>query len=210
MMGDLHGCRWARDRVALVMLDAPPLFHSHMVTLDPEAVSAQMALVEAQAGRAGFGIKDGFSRLDLSSHGLRIGFEAEWIWAEGAGAADVTGWERVDTPARLATFNAAWAAADEVTVEQFPEPVLARGDVALWGRRAGMGYDAGGIANLSDECVGLSNIFGDGAFAPVAALAGGFSPGLPLTGYERGDDLAAAKGAGFETVGRLRVWFPGG
>jgi hypothetical protein len=31
-------------------------------------------------------------------------------------------------------------------------------------------------------------------------------PGLPLVGYEHGRDLAAAKLAGFETIGPLRIW----
>jgi hypothetical protein len=31
-------------------------------------------------------------------------------------------------------------------------------------------------------------------------------PGLPLVGYERGDDLERARRVGFEEVGPLRVW----
>ena len=37
-------------------------------------------------------------------------------------------------------------------------------------------------------------------------MAGEIFPGLPLVGYEHGNDLAAAKLAGFETVDPLRVW----
>ena len=31
-------------------------------------------------------------------------------------------------------------------------------------------------------------------------------PGLPLVGYEAGDDLAGMQGLGFEALGPLRVW----
>jgi hypothetical protein len=39
----------------------------------------------------------------------------------------------------------------------------------------------------------------------VAAISREF-PTLPIVGYERGDDLRAAAEAGFEAIGRLRVW----
>ena len=32
------------------------------------------------------------------------------------------------------------------------------------------------------------------------------APGLPVVGYDAGDDLAHAKRLGFHTVGPLRVW----
>ena len=67
----------------------------------------------------------------------------------------------------------------------------------------------GGIINGGAEVVGLSNLFGsavDMVWRNLAAMAGEIFPGLPLVGYESGQELAAAKLAGFETVGSLRVW----
>ena len=67
----------------------------------------------------------------------------------------------------------------------------------------------GGIINRGAEVVGLSNLFGsalDMVYRSLAAKAGEIFPGLPLVGYERGHELAAAHQAGFETVGFLRVW----
>jgi hypothetical protein len=40
----------------------------------------------------------------------------------------------------------------------------------------------------------------------LAAMAYEVFPGLPLVGYDRGNELAAAHQAGFETIGPLRVW----
>ena len=51
---------------------------------------------------------------------------------------------------------------------------------------------------------GVSNLFGDWR-AAVDSIAGRY-PGLPLVGYESGDDLAAARRAGFTSTGPLRVW----
>ena len=34
-------------------------------------------------------------------------------------------------------------------------------------------------------------------------------PGLPIVGYERGEDLAAARQAGFTVLGPLRIWARG-
>jgi hypothetical protein len=44
-----------------------------------------------------------------------------------------------------------------------------------------------------------------GAVRAVAALG----PGLPIVGYERGEDLAAARAAGFRVLGPLRIWARG-
>jgi hypothetical protein len=59
--------------------------------------------------------------------------------------------------------------------------------------------------------VGLSNVFAPAVdtaavWAKVVDYVGELFPGRPVVGYERGDDLAAAEGAGFRPVGPLRVW----
>jgi hypothetical protein len=71
------------------------------------------------------------------------------------------------------------------------------------------GIVGGGILNRGAEVVGLSNLFGfaiELVWRSLVATAGEIFPGLPLVGYEHGDELAAAHRAGFETVGPLRVW----
>ncbi len=205
MMADLHGLRYRRDDLCFEMLDQPPPFHSWMTTLDPTNPDAVMARVAAHPTQKGFGIKDGFDALPLDDPRMKPGFSASWIWAATAQPADTSGWEEITTPAALDAWEAAWHAPNPPKWQQFPPAILDRADVTIWGRKAGDGYDAGGIANRSSDCIGLSNVFGEGAFAPVAALAGEI--GGPLVGYERGDDLVAAQEAGFEITGPLHVWF---
>ena len=70
---------------------------------------------------------------------------------------------------------------------------------------------AGCAANHTPGVVGFSNFFAEDAERePIMASALGavllLAPGLPVVGYDRGDDLAHAKRLGFQTVGALRVW----
>ncbi len=71
--------------------------------------------------------------------------------------------------------------------------------------------DAGVTANRTDTAVGLSNFFVHGkepssARAECIDAAADVFPGLPLVGYETGQDLAASRALGFSSLGSLRVW----
>jgi hypothetical protein len=55
------------------------------------------------------------------------------------------------------------------------------------------------------------NVFNSGMaaghlWAGVVRAVASLRPGLPIVGYERGEDLAAARRAGFTVLGSLRVW----
>jgi hypothetical protein len=72
---------------------------------------------------------------------------------------------------------------------------------------------AGGVVlNRSSGLVGLSNIFAvdrsnvAAVWSSAITTAAVHFPGLPLVGYERGDDLALALASGFVALGTLRVW----
>ena len=59
--------------------------------------------------------------------------------------------------------------------------------------------------------VGVSNVFdtaGDleSAWAAAASAVATRWGDVPIVGYDRGDGLNAAHGAGFESVGELVVW----
>jgi hypothetical protein len=43
-------------------------------------------------------------------------------------------------------------------------------------------------------------------WAGVVRAVASLRPGLPIVGYERGEDLAAARRAGFTVLGSLRIW----
>jgi hypothetical protein len=45
----------------------------------------------------------------------------------------------------------------------------------------------------------------DNVFDLAASAVGALNPKVPIVGYESGDDLDCACGAGFEAVGNLRI-----
>jgi hypothetical protein len=63
----------------------------------------------------------------------------------------------------------------------------------------------GAIGNISGDVMGLSNVFGV-SFSAAADAVQSLNSGLPVVGYERGDDLVAARACGFTEVAPLRVW----
>jgi hypothetical protein len=182
----------------------PPPFYPDAVTLLPGLEADRVA--EVVPGRAGASVKDSFGDVDLSGHGFEVLFEASWIWHPSVPAgAPATGprWSAVEDEAELG----AWAAASgqgatflpALLSEESVRFLTARADGEVVGRAA-LCVGAG--------VVGVSNVW---AAAPdvwesLVAAAGQWFPWSPVAGYERGAELASAVAAGFEQVGRLRVW----
>jgi hypothetical protein len=180
----------------------PPPLHSDAITAEP-SVSAEQ-VVARLAGRQRWGVKDSFAEIDLSGAGLDVLFSATWIHREPPALAS-TAWERVTDEGRLAAWNAGWDTTDVLV-----PAILQRGHIAVLARSGDGGIEAGAVARLASGVVELSNVHGvDGHevdWDELVAAIGTRFPGRPLVGYERGDDLGAALGAGFEAVGELRVW----
>lgn len=207
MMFDVHGLRYRRSEIAFLALDTPPPYHSWMTTLDPTAQRPLLELISQHLERPGFGLKDAFHCLELRAHGLTEHFCATWIWADTLQPASTTGWTRITSANDLLRWEAAWKDGGSPSDQrQFPAAILGRPEVHIWGRNSADGFDAGAVANLSSDCVGLSNCFGRGAFPAAATLCAELAQGLPVVGYERGDDLSVALDAGFEATGLLRIW----
>lgn len=207
MMFELHGLRFDRSDSAFLALDCPPPYHSWMTTLDPEAQAAQRELITDNKHRPEFGVKDAFDRLDFADDRFTELFAATWFYGDSIRTADTGDWQRIGTEGDLLRWEQAWKAGGSPSdVRQFPAAILARDDVAIWGRGSGDSFDAGVIGNASRECVGLSNCFGRDAWPAAATLCAGFANGRPVVGYECADDLQALLALGFEAVGALRVW----
>lgn len=61
------------------------------------------------------------------------------------------------------------------------------------------------IPYASDGVVGITNVDGD-IWADIPPVIARFFPGMPLVGYEHGDDFVNAVDNGFAPIGRLRIW----
>jgi hypothetical protein len=202
MMWGLRGLQYVCDLQGFRAIDPPPPYHGWAVAAHGAPVAQ---IVADYANQAGFGIKDASGAANLTEQGLVPLFKASWIHHPPSdGMPD--GWEAIKTPQALLQWEAAWKVTSPTSQRQFPDPILQRSDVAIFGRRAGQGYDAGVIANLSDDCVGLSNGFGADIWPAATQLCGCFGAGRPVVGYERGADLADALAAGWQVAGDLTVW----
>jgi hypothetical protein len=156
----------------------------------------------------GASVKDSFATLDLTDQGWTVLFDASWIGrAPGVGA----------DPGVAATFPvirekllfAAWLRAWGGPEGVLPTGLRRAPGVTVLGRDAdGSGPASGGILHRTEiggtPVVGLWNAFG--TWAEVAAAASTRHPDAWIVGYERGAELDAARAAGFQLLGPLRVW----
>lgn len=204
MMFDVHGLRYHRTAEVFCAIDTPPPYHSWatLTAADPQVDD----LFAPYRDHPHFGLKDACDQRDWSDYGLRVLFKASWIWAAPDFNAATTDWVQITNASELTKWEQAWRNTSPSAHEQFPAPILDRPDVRIWGRQTDAGYDAGVIANLSADCVGLSNCFGRDALPAAATLCTGFGGALPVAGYEQGAELQSALHTGFEETGPLAVW----
>ena len=195
-------------------------FYPNAITLSPDVTAAETTA--GQDPSRPFAIKDSFARLDLAPEGLTPLFGAEWIAllpAPGEPAsADELSWETVTDAGELARWEAAWAGGGDVT-GLFRPALLDDPDCAVLACRRNGTLAGGAIAYTRDGVTGISNVFkseaADGpprasaVWASAVRTVATLRPGLPVVGYERAEDLAAARRAGFRVLGPLRIWARG-
>jgi len=207
-----HDLRFERDATALVCLGTPPPFYPKLMTLKQTAAAAQTASIQSLLadGQDAVAVKDSFANLDPDTLCMKLLFEASWLWRTPMSAQMPEGWEQVVTPADLSAWQAAWSGG-ELPNDQpiFPPACLANPDLIFLGCRSGSDYQAGCLANKSENVVGISNAFSTtangGGFAPATQAVSAVAGGKPLVGYEHGEALESAQRAGFDPVGVLRV-----
>lgn len=189
-----------------VAYDPPPPLHSVAKTAEPGALPDRAFAASAALERGS--IADSFGDLDLADHGMELLFEAQWVHrpAVEVGARPLPeGWSVVRSPAALAE----WTARHD-TAEVLLPGLLARSSFRVLGRYVGGEPVAGAVTHLGTGAVELSNVWavdGSGPDWPELVRAvSALHPGRDLVGWEEGDALDRARGAGFEAVGPQRVW----
>jgi hypothetical protein len=181
-----------------------PAFYPDAVTLGP-GVAPEAVLHRVDAG-PGCSIKDSFATLDLTRAGFRVLFVAEWIGRTAAAPAPThASWPRVTGPEALHEWERRWARPAAPT-GLFRAGLLDDANVVVVGDETG-----GAVLSRSAQVVGVSNVFDragdlDAAWHNAFDAVGTHFPGRAIVGYESGADLAAARRAGFDALGRLRVW----
>ena len=186
-------------------------FYPNAITLSPDATAAEVTA--AQDLSRPFAIKDSFARLDLVSHGLTPLFDATWIAVPTPAGGDDPSWGAVTDRGELVRWEAAWAGGGEV-IGLFQPALLDDPDCAVLACRRDGAQVGGAIAYTAGGVTGISNVFKSGIaddplWAGAVRAIARVRPGLPIVGYERGEDLAAAREAGFTVLGPLRIWARG-
>ena len=213
-----HGGRGELSRFHWLCRTPMPSFYPNLVTLDPSLEPAIAAVRELERVRpaTSWSVKDSFGVLPLEEVGFRLLFEAEWIFRparaeRSRSRARVGRWSRVRSEAALAEWEAAWGESRGLP-RIFVPALLPRSEIAILAAHDGKGaIEAGVVANRSGNAVGPSSFFaraeeGGSLRAEGIEVAIDAFPGLPLVGYEAGEDLAAVRMLGFRSLGSLRVW----
>lgn len=156
--------------------------------------------------------------LELASRGFQMLFAAEWIYLPISRMGDIASagkarWDVMRDDRALAEWESAWSKAGGNASEDriFVPSLIDNKDVAVLAGCRDDRIVAGAIANRSDGIAGWSNFFAPAAemrdrAAESLATIGQVFPGLPIAGYEHGDELRNARALGFESIGPLRVW----
>ena len=202
--GQFTGRLWTSVRHALP-------FYPNVITLSPDATAAEVT--DGQNPSRPFAIKDSFARLDLAPHGLTLLFDATWIAVPTPAGGDDPSWGAVTDRGELVRWEAAWAGGGEV-IGLFQPALLDDPDCAVLACRRDGAQVGGAIAYTAGGVIGISNVFKSGIaddplWAGAVRAIARVRPGLPIVGYERGEDLAAARQAGFTVLGPLRIWARG-
>ena len=202
--GQFTGRLWTSVRHALP-------FYPNVISLSPDATAAEVT--NGQNPSRPFAIKDSFARLDLAPHGLTPLFDATWIAVPTPAGGDDPSWGAVTDRGELVRWEAAWAGGGEV-IGLFQPALLDDPDCAVLACRRDGAQVGGAIAYTAGGVTGISNVFKSGIaddplWAGAVRAIARVRPGLPIVGYERGEDLAAARQAGFTVLGPLRIWARG-
>ena len=207
-----RGLRYERKTFAFVGKDQPPPYHSNLTILSPnrtdEILSELRVVAETFQGVVGF--KDSFCEFDLQASGFEILFTASWIWRPAQTASPASAWLKVEHPLQLEQWEAAWKQSGSPTDERmFPEALLGSPDISFLGKMEGGEIVAGCAANLSDKCIGISNLFSrsreEDLFQQASAAVASIDPCRPIVGYVAGHSREAACRAGYLTTGNLRI-----
>lgn len=186
--------------------------HSKAPTFYPEVITSnKYATIEEikyfiENGKVS-SIKDSYANLDLTPLDFDILFEAEWMVHAPVFDFDPipTNWRIVSTEKDLKKWTDASGLENVIKSE-----LLKQQDVKIFICETKDGI-SGFIANLSEDVVGISNVFSMGyeekkLWRDIPKIISREFPELSMVGYEHNSSLIVAKSSGWKAIGPLRVW----
>ncbi len=216
LVSSTHGIAGRFDADAWVSARrTPPMYPDAITLTDDVSIESLLSRIDRTAGSS---IKDSFSTLDLTAAGFNVLFDAQWFWRAAAPppAGGPLHWERVERPDDLRAWSLEHGGGSTFSPALLDEPSV----TILAGRHPGGRLAAGAVATEGGAAVGISNVFAVGAGDDDGAAAATFAdvfagataaiverfPDRSVVGYLSTVELAAARAAGFETIGPLRIW----
>jgi hypothetical protein len=207
------GLRYERRPFAFIGKDRPPPYYSNLTVLSPNCRSRILPELEATAKRfdGAVGFKDSFAEFDAAADGFELLFSASWIWRAPASGSFPSGWSKVERPDDLEKWELAWKRAGSITrARMFRRSMLRFPHVVFLGKVEDGDFACGCVANVSSDCVGLSNLFfnssEEAAFEEATEAAATLDPRLPIVGYAPETRLEAAVRSGYERTGELSIF----
>lgn len=193
----------------------PPLY-SNLATKRagwrPDEVFGAIGERAAREGWHAWSVKDSFSQLDLTPHGLRVLFDASWITLDAADAPKPQDTSvsiaPVRSPQGLRDWIRAWGDGEETGAAIFGEAMLEDPSVEFVTCVPEEGPVCAALLNQTGDVVGVSNFFSDEVPVWRALLTYALSRfgARGVVGYASEEDLAIARSLGFEVGGDLRIW----
>ena len=190
-------------------LSPPPRFYPDAITLTADATLGDVARVHPGRYRS---VKDSFATLDLSSLGLKILFDAQWIHraagrAISATPVDGVTWRAVRDSADLAKWERSFRGNEDERV--FAPELLRSSEICFIGGWREADCVAGAVCNRHAGVCAISNVFTPDDsradyLADLVARAADWAGTDALVGYET--DVTAWLALGFAALGRLRIW----
>jgi len=208
-----HGIAGLVGDMAWTSAGRTPSYYPDAVTLHPDTTTSDV-LSRIDAVSPGCSVKDSFATLDLGPVGFDVLFDAEWICRPaGVLVPQSPGLraEQVPTTGHLRDWQIAWCGVSDPP-DIFRPGLLDDPLVRIVAVQDGDGLIGGGVLNSAAGVIGVTNVFFAGNVDPVAVwsclltVAADHSPGVPIIGYDRQDDLGPALQVGFRVLGPLRVW----
>ncbi len=220
-VGSSHGYPGTWNKSIWVNKTGNLPFYPNAVTL----VGSQGTLDQRQSvdelllspGLLQIGVKDSFNSLDLSHLGFSVLFKASWIYKPASDKTDIEGyrWVKISSSKALRFWEMAWSEFNQITdrskMRLFRPELLARPEIQFLLAFRDDKPVGGGIINSGDGVVGISNFFySAGENTPIwnglCYQAYRSFPDSVIVSYVRDRYLPTAVGAGFQTIGDLRIW----
>jgi hypothetical protein len=192
-----------------------PTFYPNAVTTKPLSHENFSDISEAlkKIPLKSYAIKDSFKELPADNMDYKVLFEADWITYspnELINLYSIEDWTIIKNDQELKDWEFAWNNNQPIDNRIFLSSILSVKGVSFLAKSKKNQIIAGGITNIAQDVIGLSNVFNNDSqnnnvWNEISSFIKEKTSNLPIVGYERDNALLLAHKAGYKTIGTLKV-----